>query len=102
MFTIYWTELVSADNDTYARQCQWYDADGEAIELPELPPKQTPRMHTMDNLSMALAFCESLRKARRQGAPYSAITMVSENPDSVGQAGVDVTGPDYDWKKRRV
>ena len=37
--------------------------------------------------------------ARRRGLRF--ITMSSEHPDSVGHPGVDVTGPDYNWKKRR-
>jgi hypothetical protein len=28
--------------------------------------------------------------------------MAHENPHSVGKQGYDVTGPDYDWKKRRI
>ena len=49
----------------------------------------------------ALAFMEGLRKRRREGENLQFITMASENPDHVGQLGVDVTGPDYHWKKRR-
>lgn len=54
-------------------------------------------------LTKALAFTEALRADRRDGAPYTFITMVSENPDSVGQAGVGETGPEYkhQWYKRR-
>ena len=51
---------------------------------------------------MALKFSETLRKARREGELIDHIVMSCENPDSVGQQGVDVTGPEYDWKKRRV
>lgn len=49
----------------------------------------------------ALAFMEKLRARQRAGEGVGFITMVSEHPDSVGHPGVDVTGPDYNWKKRR-
>lgn len=45
----------------------------------------------------ALKECEKLRECGR-----SFVTMVSENPDSVGRPGVADVGPDYDWKKRRT
>ena len=54
-----------------------------------------------DELGLALKFCEELRTRRRNGEQISFITLCSEDPNSVGQAGVDVTGPEYDWKKRR-
>lgn len=38
---------------------------------------------------------------RREGMQFSHITSSTEYAEMVGQAGVDVTGPDYDWKKRR-
>jgi hypothetical protein len=49
------------------------------------------------NLIDALAECKMLRDSGR-----SFVTMVSENPDSVGKPGVTDVGPDYDWKKRRI
>lgn len=49
----------------------------------------------------AMAFMEQLRARQRAGEGVGFITMVSEHPDSVGHPGVDVTGPEYDWKKRR-
>jgi hypothetical protein len=51
---------------------------------------------------------EKLREHQRtQDETYSPtkvgfITFCSENPNSVTKLGVDVTGPDYDWKKRRI
>lgn len=60
------------------------------------------RMFPKLELSEALTFSESLRKRRRQGAEISHISISSEDSNIVGQMGVDVTGPDYDWKKRRV
>jgi hypothetical protein len=49
----------------------------------------------------AMKFMEELRRRQREGEGVRFITMCSEHPDMVGHAGVDVTGPDYNWKKRR-
>lgn len=48
-----------------------------------------------------LSFSESLRKRKLQGEDIGFITTAVEHPDCVGQMGVDVTGPDYNWRKRR-
>ena len=53
-------------------------------------------------MAVALKFAESLRAMQRSHGKIRFVTMCSENPDSVGYPGVDVTGPEYDWKKRRV
>ena len=55
-----------------------------------------------DGMKKALDVCEVLRKRQYAGADIRFITLCSEHPDSVGKQGVDVTGPEYDWKKRRV
>ena len=52
-------------------------------------------------MTEALSFSESLRKRRLQGEEIYFVVLSSENPDCVGQQGVGVTGPDYNWKKRR-
>jgi hypothetical protein len=49
----------------------------------------------------AMKFMEDLRARQRAGEPVRFITMCSEHPDVVGHPGVDVTGPEYNWKKRR-
>jgi hypothetical protein len=49
----------------------------------------------------AMQFMEALRKRQRDGERVRFITMCSEHPDVVGHPGVDVTGADYSWKKRR-
>jgi hypothetical protein len=49
----------------------------------------------------AMGFMEELRRHQRAGEAVRFITMCSEHPDVVGHPGVDVTGPGYDWKKRR-
>lgn len=49
----------------------------------------------------AMALMEQLRGRQRAGESVRFVTMSSENPDSVGHPGVDVTGPEYNWTKRR-
>lgn len=49
----------------------------------------------------AMALMEDLRVRQRAGEGVRFVTMSSENPDSVGHPGVDVTGPGYNWTKRR-
>jgi len=62
-----------------------------------------PEAQAFDTSEMveAMKFMEGLRKRQREGEGVRFITMCSEHPDVVGHPGVDVTGPDYDWKKRR-
>jgi hypothetical protein len=52
-------------------------------------------------MTVAMGFMEELRRRQRAGEGVRFITMCSEHPDVVGHPGVDVTGPDYNWKKRR-
>jgi hypothetical protein len=54
-----------------------------------------------NDMVAAMRLMERLRSRQRAGEPIRFITMASEHPDSVGRHGVDVTGPDYNWKKRR-
>lgn len=54
-----------------------------------------------DAMVEAMGFMEELRRRQRGGEGVRFITMCSEHPDLVGHPGVDVTGPDYNWKKRR-
>ena len=74
MYMIYWTEE----------------------SVPNCKPFDTSEM------SDALKFSESLRARKYSGENVGFIVMSVEHPDSVGKQGVDVTGPDYDWKKRRI
>ena len=62
------------------------------------------RSYNEETLTEALATAEGLRRNAR----YSFVTMVSEDPNSVGRPGVDEIkngvlpdGTDYEWKKRR-
>jgi hypothetical protein len=63
----------------------------------------TPYQQPFDTSEMvpAMQFMEALRRRQREGEGIRFITMCSEHPDVVGHPGVDVTGPDYNWKKRR-
>jgi hypothetical protein len=72
----------------------WTVVDGEIF---------TPHEQAYDTSEMleAMQFIEQLRTRQRAGEALRFITMASEHPDSVGHAGVDVTGPGYNWKKRR-
>jgi hypothetical protein len=54
-----------------------------------------------DALSAALAFAESLRARRRAGDSVSFVTIASEDPAHVGEAGVADPPADYAWVKRR-
>lgn len=77
MYRVYWTVV---------------EAQGEQ-------PHSAP-FDTSDMLG-AMQFMEQLRARQRAGEPIRFVTMCSEHPDVVGHPGVDVTGPDYNWKKRR-
>jgi hypothetical protein len=60
------------------------------------------KLFESSELSEALSFTESLRKRKYAGEEICFITLSSELPNVVGKQGVDVVGPDYDWKKRRI
>lgn len=77
MYMIYWTEATS---------------EGMAPHAQSFPG---------DALKEALRFTEALRQRQFAGEPVSFVTLVSENPNSVGRAGAADPPPDYDWKKRR-
>lgn len=65
--------------------------------------RHTPHQRPFDTSEMvpAMQFMEELRARQRGGEGVRFVTMCSEHPDVVGHPGVDVTGPDYNWKKRR-
>jgi hypothetical protein len=77
MYMVYWTTI---ENEAGV-------AHSEPFDTSEMVP--------------AMKFMEELRARQRAGEPVRFITMCSEHPDVVGHPGVDVTGPDYNWKKRR-
>ena len=80
MYMVYWTVLDGAEGGDGGPQAQPFDTD---------------------KMVDAMRFMEDLRRRQRAGEGVRFITMCSEHPDVVGHPGVDVTGPDYDWKKRR-
>lgn len=65
--------------------------------------EHVPHERIFDTTDMvaAMRFMEDLRRRQRAGEGVRFITMCSEHPDVVGHPGVDVTGPEYSWKKRR-
>lgn len=62
-------------------------------------PRSVP--YASDALAAALACAESLRARRRAGEAVSFVTIASEDPAHVGEAGVADPSPGYDWVKRR-
>ena len=77
MYMVYWTEVHA--NDRKARQ----------------------RLFNSEEMSDAMKFMEALRIRQRDGEPLCFIVLSSENPDSVGNAGVSDPSPNYNWTKRR-
>jgi hypothetical protein len=61
-----------------------------------------PHHNEFETIDEVLMLTESLRTRQRAGEPISHVVFAIEDPESVGHPGVDVTGPDYDWKKRRT
>jgi hypothetical protein len=59
------------------------------------------KLYETSEMVQALQFMEQLRARHRAGEPVHFVTMASEHPEMVGHHGVDVVGPDYNWKKRR-
>ena len=52
---------------------------------------------TFQDISEALNRCQQLRNSGNR-----FVTMASQLEDMVGEFGVAETGPDYNWKKRRI
>jgi hypothetical protein len=77
MYMVYWTTV---ENEAHVPHAQSFDTT---------------------NMVGAMQFMEALRARQRAGETVRFITMCSEHPDVVGHPGVDVTGADYNWKKRR-
>lgn len=78
MFLVYWSEV---------------DASGATPMSQDFEKGQ---------LNEVLSFMEGLRKRQREDGTVAFVAMASENPDCVTKLGVDVTGPDYNWTKRRT
>lgn len=73
----------------------WLELDSDKLQ-------PHSRLFDSKNMTDALKFSETLRARKHAGEPVHFIVISSENPDCVGKQGVDVTGPDYDWEKRRI
>lgn len=73
MYMVYWSEAGAPCGETFPSDC----------------------------LSDALAFAESQRRRQRAGEAVAFVTLVSENPDQVGQSGVADPDAGYAWVKRR-
>lgn len=106
MYKVYWTETRLAH--TAEQIASWKEMTNQ--ELDSTATTVFARSETFDTTEMvdAMHFMEVLRKARREHAGISFITLVSEHPDSVGEAGVDSIkngvcpdGIQYTWMKRR-
>jgi hypothetical protein len=67
----------------------------------DVTTKRVPHAEEVDDILLALKCAEKHRQRQFAGEKVSHITLMSENPNSVGKPGVDVVGPDYNWKKRR-
>jgi hypothetical protein len=77
MYMVYWTIVDEAGSEPHAE------------------------LFATDAMVDAMRFMEDLRRRQREGEGVRFVTMCSEHPDAVGHPGVDVTGADYNWKKRR-
>ena len=77
MYMVYWTIIKG---DEYQPHSKLYDTS---------------------EMVQAMQFMEQLRARQRAGEALRFVTMASEHPEMVGHHGVDVAGPDYNWKKRR-
>lgn len=87
MYMVYWTATPAPALASAGGQ------DGAAVPQ--------ARQFESSEMLAAIAFMEQLRTRQRAGEGVGFVTMCSENPDSVGHPGVDVTGPGYGWTKRR-
>lgn len=101
MYKVYWTETIDVRKQQEDIAKSWYEITGEVIDVIESKDHSWSKLFSSSELTNALQFCEELRRRRRDGAPFSFIGMVSENPDSVGQPGVSDKLPEgYDWTKQ--
>ena len=80
-FMVYWTERVEGKFNSYT------EARAQRFETGQL--------------TEVMNFMEGLRKRERTDGSVSFVALASAIPGDVTKKGVDVTGPDYDWKKRR-
>lgn len=86
----------------------WVESHHTDSLAPALVKEPQCKEFPTSEMTAALKYCEELRTRRRNGAPISFVTLVSEHPDMVGEAGASAVvdgklpdGSDYTWKKRR-
>jgi hypothetical protein len=77
MYMVYWTVVENDESTARAEPFGSHDMAG------------------------AMRLMEELRARQRAGEAIRFIALSSENPESVGPAGVAEPDPDYQWKKRR-
>jgi hypothetical protein len=77
MYMVYWTIVEGGQNKPHSK------------------------LYETSEMVQAMQLMEQLRTRQRAGEAVCFVTMASEHPDLVGHPGVDVVGPDYNWKKRR-
>jgi hypothetical protein len=77
MYMVYWTEIHSDVRKAYQQ------------------------LFNSDDMAGAMKLMEELRVKQRNGEPFCFIALSSENPNSVGHAGVSDPPADYNWTKRR-
>jgi hypothetical protein len=77
MYMVYWTEAGQAGKRAEAKEFESHD------------------------MMSAMKFMEELRARQRAGEGIAYVALSSENPHSVGHAGVAEPSPHYNWKKRR-
>lgn len=75
----------------------WSEIRKEGISNVKIP---CSKEFDLQQMTDALTFMEELR-CRAVVDGLSFITMSSENPNSVGKAGVSEVNSDYSWTKRR-
>ena len=92
MYCVYWTEVVE--------RREMVDGAGIITTVSKTAHRNE---FGSSELVPALAFAESLRRQKREGERLSFITLQSEDPNCVGEQGVNDKLPEgYDWKKRRI
>lgn len=107
MYKVYWTETRLRHTEQALET--WKSLTGEVLDPTETINVDKSQMFQTNEMDNAMELMADLRKARREHAGISFITLVSEHPDSVGEAGVDSIkngmcpdGVEYTWMKRRT
>lgn len=107
MYKVYWTETRLRHNEQALET--WKSLTGEVLDAEATVDVDKSQTFQTNEMTDAMHFMEDLRKGRREHAGISFITLVSEHPDSVGEAGVDSIknglcpdGVEYTWMKRRT